>query len=147
MPNRSREKGNRGERAIVALLKAYGLDAYRVPLSGAARGFKDDVELRIPNRTLRIESKVRSKGFKNIYLWIRGADILVVKKDHEKPLAIIDLQLLGQILSQIHRSQTENVAGKTLLRKPLDTPPQEPRPPTIIKDPNLLSPNDSCLMA
>ena len=41
----SRNKGNREERAIVNLHKQHGFEAKRVPLSGAAEGFKGDIIL------------------------------------------------------------------------------------------------------
>jgi hypothetical protein len=37
------------------LLRAAGLDAYRIPLSGISAGFKSHVELRIGNKTFTIE--------------------------------------------------------------------------------------------
>jgi Holliday junction resolvase len=40
---RSRRKGKEGEYEVVKLAKSLGLDAYRVPLSGSARGVKGDV--------------------------------------------------------------------------------------------------------
>jgi Holliday junction resolvase len=40
---KSRRKGQTGEYEVVELAKGLGLDAYRVPLSGAARGVKGDV--------------------------------------------------------------------------------------------------------
>jgi hypothetical protein len=43
-------------------------------LTGAAGGFKDDVEIRLANQTLRLESKVRKNGFSLIYHWLGTAD-------------------------------------------------------------------------
>jgi Holliday junction resolvase len=46
MGRASREKGNRIERALVALLQEAGFAAERVPLSGAARGrFGGDISI------------------------------------------------------------------------------------------------------
>lgn len=99
MPNRSKQKGDRAERAIVDLLRSFGLEAYRVPLSGAVNGFKDDIEIRLGTQTLRLESKVRSKAFGNIYRWLANSDCLVIKADNKEPLAIITLDRLAKLIS------------------------------------------------
>jgi len=43
MGKQQRDIGMRFERKVVNLAKDAGLEAYRVPLSGAAEGFKGDV--------------------------------------------------------------------------------------------------------
>ena len=84
MGKKSRDKGARFEREIVNAAKAHGIDAFRVPLSGSAAGFKDDIELRLGDETWRIEAKKRANGFKRVYEWLGEADVLrkaVGKKD------------------------------------------------------------------
>ncbi len=98
MPNRSKQKGDRSERMIVELFRAAGVNAYRVPLSGAATGFKSDVEVRLPGTTLRLESKVRDKGFSRIYQWITGHDGLVIRADHKEALLVIPLDRFVSLL-------------------------------------------------
>jgi hypothetical protein len=59
---RSRDKGNRLERAIVEALQSHGFAAERVPLSGAARGrFGGDVSVPLFGVDRRIEVKARRK--------------------------------------------------------------------------------------
>jgi hypothetical protein len=111
MPNSSRQKGDRAEREAVAILRSFGLDAYRVPLSGAASGFKSDVEIRLGNRRLRLESKVRAKEFGLIYRWLFGVDMLVLKSDCKPMLAVLSLQNLADLLGQYY-SQTEKPVSK-----------------------------------
>ncbi len=98
MPNRSKQKGDRCEREIVELFLAAGLEAYRVPLSGAATGFKSDVEVRLPGTTLKLESKVRGTGFGRIYKWLVGNDGVVIKADREQTLLVIPLERFAKLL-------------------------------------------------
>ena len=58
------------------LRRSAGLKAYRIPLSGAVGGFKNDVELRIGNKVFTLESKVRGKGFGWFYKALIGSDAL-----------------------------------------------------------------------
>ena len=108
MSRMQRDKGARNERDLVNKLKAAGLDAKRVPLSGACEGFKGDVvvigytELRYSGRRdedgrptpgfiegeLTIECKVRARGFKFIYDNIDGNDILAIRSDHNEWLVV-----------------------------------------------------------
>lgn len=70
MGRASRDKGSRAERALVAELERHGWsDAFRVPLSGAAQGFKGDVHARPPGwgTKLVFENKARAKGFEKFY--------------------------------------------------------------------------------
>lgn len=134
MPNSSRDKGSRAERAIVELLRAHGLDAYRIPLSGAVTGFKSDIEIRLGNQVLKLESKVRAKGFKNIYRWLSGSDGLVIKADREKTLIVLDLDLLANVLAKIPRNQADNVTHKPSEDPLIKTTAEEPQSvPTTIE--------------
>ena len=104
---KSRSKGARSERALVNLLREHGLDAVRVPLSGACKGFRADVEIRGKLRIsadgdsvttheldppLKIESKVRANGFKQIYNWLDGNDALAIKADGKEWLVVVPLK-------------------------------------------------------
>ena len=107
----SREKGMRAERQIVELLRAFGFDAHKVPLSGAVTGFESDVELRVGNKVFRLESKMRAHGFGLLYRWLTGVDALIVKADYKSPLAIIPLEKLANLLQDI-RNQTQIATSK-----------------------------------
>lgn len=136
MPNRSRDKGSRAEREIVELLRSHGLDAYRIPLSGAVSGFKNDIEIRLANQVIKLESKVRAKGFRNIYRWLQDSDGLVIKADREKTLIVLNLDLLAKVLSLIPHNPIE---------KPTDKPWQDPLQDTLAQptqsEPNLIDAN------
>ena len=103
----SREKGNRTERAIVRLLQERGLAAERVPLSGAARGrFGGDVSVPVLGRDLRCEVKCRGHGFAQIYDWLDGADLLIVRADRRDLLVIIPLKLAAEIAEVAEKGRT-----------------------------------------
>ena len=99
---KSRDKGARSERALVNLLREHGLDAVRVPLSGACDGFSGDVLVGCdgcanpncsqPTPRLKIESKVRANGFKQIYNWLDGNDALAIKADGKEWLVVVPLK-------------------------------------------------------
>jgi Holliday junction resolvase len=99
-----RRKGDRAEREVVALCRAHGLDAERVPLSGAAGGsFADDVIVRLSGRTLKIEVKARASGdgFATLARWLHGSSMLVLKQNNRPPLAVIELPLLVEMLAAV----------------------------------------------
>jgi Holliday junction resolvase len=96
---KSRDKGNRTERALVRLLQDhYGFAAERVPLSGAARGrFGSDVSVPLLGADHRVEVKCRADGFRELYRWLNGSDLVVVKADRCDPLVVVPLRLAAEI--------------------------------------------------
>jgi Holliday junction resolvase len=95
---RSRSKGARTERGVVNALKASGVAAIRVPLSGAAGGrFAGDIVLPLMGRDLCVEVKARAHGFRELYSWLDGRDVLIVKADRREPLVIVRLPLAAEI--------------------------------------------------
>ena len=114
MPNPSREKGNREERAIVRLLQERGFGAERVPLSGAAGGkFASDVTVPFLGKDRKIESKVRAGGFKQIYSWLAGSDFLVIRRDRDIPLIVMPLSFALDMAARLEaqKSQPLDKAG------------------------------------
>jgi Holliday junction resolvase len=94
----SRQKGNRAERALVRFLQDHGFAAERVPLSGAARGrFAGDLSVPVLGVDRRVEVKVRSNGFRELYSWLAGRDLLIVRADRAEPLVVIPLKLATEI--------------------------------------------------
>ena len=95
---RSRSKGARTERGIVNALKARGIAAVRVPLSGAVGGrFAGDIMLPFLGRDLCVEVKARADGFRELYSWLNQRDVLIVKADQREPLVIVRLPLAAEI--------------------------------------------------
>ncbi len=95
---RSRDKGCRVERGIVRALQAHGFAAARVPLSGAAGGrFAGDAVVPLMGRDLCLEVKARADGFRELYSWLDGRDLLIVKADRREPLVVTRLSLAAEI--------------------------------------------------
>lgn len=93
MGKSQRDKGARGERALVAALTAGGIHAERVPLSGAAGGsFKNNVSAVIGGERKDFEVKLRADGFKEIYRWIEPAYGLAVKADRKPFLVVLRIE-------------------------------------------------------
>ena len=95
---RSRSKGARTERSIVNALRASGIAAVRVPLSGAVGGrFAGDIVLPLVGRDLCVEVKARADGFRKLYCWLAERDVLIVKADRQEPLVVLRLSLAAEI--------------------------------------------------
>jgi Holliday junction resolvase len=106
---RSREKGNRAERAIVAFLQDSGFAAQRVPLSGSAGGkYVGDVTIPLLGRDMCAEVKVRAYGFGQLYAWLDGREILIVRQDRREPLVILPLRLAAEIAGHAERNLQES---------------------------------------
>jgi hypothetical protein len=91
----SRAKGARGERAIAHLLQARGFAATKISRAYQAG---HDLELQLGGgRMMRIEVKCRATGFKQLYDWLDGRDILVVKSDRREPLVVLRMSLAADI--------------------------------------------------
>ena len=85
---RSRQKGNRLERALVHFLQNHGFAAERVPLSGSAGGsYVGDLSLPLLGVDRIVEVKVRAAGFRQLYAWLNGRDLLIVRADRAEPLS------------------------------------------------------------
>lgn len=116
-----REKGLRFERSLVDLLRAAGLDAFRVPLSGSMRGYKSDVVIRLPGGELTIEAKSRASGFTFIYQAIEQADMLAIKVDRQEPLVVMRLADVARLLGGSVRERAQQPApnpSKAITIKP-----------------------------
>ncbi|MDD2212182.1 MAG: hypothetical protein PHW39_02865 [Syntrophomonadaceae bacterium] len=92
MGKMQRDKGNRFERSAVNAFKAFNIPAQRVPLSGATEYAKGDIEITLQEKIYRVECKARAAGFKQLYTWIDGNDLLVIKADRQSALVVIDLE-------------------------------------------------------
>ena len=60
-----------------------------VPLSGAVGArFDGDIVLPLIGRDLCVQVKVRADGFRELYSWLSGRDVLIAKADRQEPLVI-----------------------------------------------------------
>lgn len=88
MPNRSRQKGDRFEIACVNRLRELGIEAQRVPLSGAAGGqFSSDII--VAGR--KVECKTRKRFIGQFRGWLQGNYALFVKEDRSETLVVMRL--------------------------------------------------------
>jgi Holliday junction resolvase len=102
----SRDKGNRAERALVRALQAAGFAAERVPLSGSAGGsYLGDLTVPMLGVDHVAEVKVRARGFTQLYDWLEGRDLLVVRADRREPLVVIPLNLSLEIAKAAERNK------------------------------------------
>jgi Holliday junction resolvase len=108
----SRQKGNRAERGLVRILHSFGFAAERVPLSGAARGrFGGDVSVPLLGVDRRVEVKCRGDGFRELYKWLNGADVLVVKADRLEPLVVVPLRFAAQVAAFAEQMKDSRSSG------------------------------------
>ena len=98
-----RQKGVRAERALARLLIAYGFTAQRVPLSGSARGYPGDITLPLLGVVRVVEVKCRADGFRELYQWLDGRDLLIVKADRRPALVVVPLRLAAEIAAAAGR--------------------------------------------
>lgn len=86
MGKSQRDKGQRREREFAKLI-----NGLRVPLSGAQKGYENDVE----GLGMKWEVKARGTGFKTIYDWVlderEKPDALALKVDHKPWLVVMTL--------------------------------------------------------
>jgi hypothetical protein len=101
MTSAAKRKGSGFEREVVEALKAAGLSAWRVPLSGAMAEYKGDVIVEIDSLgyEFRIECKRRKAGFKTLYGWLGDNDFLVFRDDKCEPLLVMRLRHFATIAS------------------------------------------------
>jgi len=98
---RSREKGNRAERAIVKFFQDQGFAAERVPLSGSAGGsYKGDLTIPLMGSDRCAEVKCRANGFRELYAWLVERDLLIVRADRKEPLVVLPLRLAAEIAAK-----------------------------------------------
>ena len=92
VPHPSKRKGDRVEREIVEALRTIGVDAHRVPLSGAVGGdYSGDLRLTVAGRRFVAEVKARAggDGFKTLEKWLAENDLLVLRRDRAEPLIVL----------------------------------------------------------
>lgn len=95
----SRDKGLREERDIVRTHRKIGVDAVRVPLSGATEFAKGDVLV----HGLTFEVKLRADGFKQIYEALGDNDGLILRADRKERLYLLRETEWLKIIKHISR--------------------------------------------
>ena len=90
----SRDKGAAFEREIVNWHKQRGVDAERIPLSGAMKGtYASDIKLG-PQLALTAECKRRARAWQDIYDAFDQdkADVVFIRKDRKPALVVLTME-------------------------------------------------------
>ena len=98
----SRQQGDRIERELVALHREAGVEAQRVPLSGAAGGlYSGDLVIQASTGQLKAEVKARAsgEGFKTLEGWLGGNDLLFLRRDRAAPLVVLPWPVYLRLLA------------------------------------------------
>jgi hypothetical protein len=96
MPN-PRRKGSAGEREWTAYLRSLGIQARRVPLSGAAPGYGGDVDSLIPGLGRVVWQVKRRRSFPD-WLGIEGADAVAFRADRGRWYVLLPVGLWQALL-------------------------------------------------
>ena len=89
MSKRSKRKGYRAEREIVQLHKTYGVNAVRMPLSGALGGdLSGDVHIEGVGRA-EVKARANGQGFKTLEGWLGKNDLLFLRRDRQAPMVVL----------------------------------------------------------
>lgn len=92
--SKAKDKGRYFENKIATTLTNNGIPSERIPLSGSFGGkYDSDVVIGTPEHPLKkIECKARESISKQLWEWLDGNDYLAIKRNHHKPLIIMDME-------------------------------------------------------
>ncbi len=101
-----RRKGDRIEREIVALHRELGVNAERVPLSGAAGGsFSGDVDVYAHGAdaaplVTEVKARASGAGFATLERWLGDNDALVLRRDRAEPMVVLPWRTWARIVGR-----------------------------------------------
>lgn len=108
---RSKAKGDAFEREVRDLHREHGIEADRVPLSGAAGGiFSGDLFIRPKGGDILVaECKKRKdgSGFRTIERWLEGAQLLFLRRNRAAPMVVMDARLWLATAQRAYGADTE----------------------------------------
>ena len=109
-----KRKGTGVENEIVKLFIKEGFNAVRQPLSGAIQQFPHDVNVRDLYNGTSIEVKARKNGsgFATLDKWKGNADLLILKKDFEKPMVYLTWDFFKEFLYEYRQNRQRNESGE-----------------------------------
>ncbi len=107
---KSQQKGYRNESGFVNRMKAYGLGAQRMPLSGALGSIAGmdlggDVKLWTVWGEWRVECKARKDGFRELYKWLEpdNIDLLSLKANNRPGLIVMTEDKFIELVREAER--------------------------------------------
>ncbi len=107
MANRSKEKGDREERAVVHTFRDEGYTVERTLESGARSDGSDpwDINLETSQGVLRGECKILKNGFKTIYNWFdkTNIDFLTIRADKKERLYVVPERVFLNFLESMKK--------------------------------------------
>lgn len=101
MPHPSKRKGTKGEYELRDRIKARGIPARRVPLSGAAPGLPGDLVVGPADDEMIWEVKRRENGFRSLYAWLDGASVVGLRADKREWLVCLRLGDYLDLLEEV----------------------------------------------
>ena|SRR6516164_743052 len=108
---KSRQKGDRAEREIVALHEQVGVFCERYPLSGASRfrGSGHDVDLYPFGRdaaplVAEVKARTNGSGFAQLEKWLGEYNVLFLRRDRADPLVVLPWRTWTALLEKVRRS-------------------------------------------
>jgi hypothetical protein len=97
---KSKRKGSRIERELVQRHRAAGIDAERVPLSGAAGGsYTGDIRIQ-GGLVAEVKARAGGDGFKTLERWLGDNDLLFLRRDRSTPLVVMPWALYARLMGQ-----------------------------------------------
>ena len=100
MGRKSQRKGYRAEREIVLLHREIGINAVRMPLSGALGGdLAGDVEIPGVGRA-EVKARANGEGFKTLDRWLGDNDALFLRRDRSTPLVVLPWATYRRIVTR-----------------------------------------------
>ena len=100
MGRKSKRKGYRAEREIVLLHREIGIEAVRMPLSGALGGdLAGDVEIPGVGRA-EVKARANGEGFKTLERWLGENDVLFLRRDRTTPMVVLPWATYSRIVTR-----------------------------------------------
>ncbi len=105
-----RQKGDRVEREIVKLHTDLGVEAQRVPLSGAAGGrFSGDVDVflfgsEVAPLVAEVKARKDGSGFVQLERWLGDNDALFLRRNLADPMIVLPWSTWVRILKALRRA-------------------------------------------
>jgi len=112
MGRKSIRKGKAGENEVIKLLQKYGIEAERVPLSGALKSSKYAGDV-VPANGKRIEVKRRKTGLKTIQKWLnqdKHTNYIFFREDGDRTNWIV-IMPIGEFIELIKNCEKEEKYG------------------------------------
>lgn len=107
LSRKSKNKGYKGEKEVEKALSDTGVQVFR-----DGRSHKRDIYL-WPHTAMEqvAEVKMRADGFKEIYKWIEGADLLFIRRDHDEWLVVMRMPKFKTWLHVIEQVRKRIMGG------------------------------------